>query len=170
VAPLRLGYARPARHHGSGRDVRINRQAATYRNRNAVANNRATSSDDRIRGADLGEARVDGIGGRGRRGPRPSEPVALEGRHHVPRVGAQEGLAVHTAGGRRPLGATQRGQESVLVDRDGFWVVRLEESQDAAGVAARDDRQPELHRRHRRGGFVVDPVPADVSNAATAVE
>jgi hypothetical protein len=38
-----LGYARPARHHGSGRDVRINRQAATYRNRNAVANNRATS-------------------------------------------------------------------------------------------------------------------------------
>ena len=43
VASLRPGYARPARHHGIGTACVSTGRESTYRNRNAVATNRATS-------------------------------------------------------------------------------------------------------------------------------
>jgi len=43
VVSLRLGYARPARHHGIGTACVSTGRESTYRNRNAVARNRATS-------------------------------------------------------------------------------------------------------------------------------
>ena len=43
MASLRPGYARPARHHGIGKACVSTGRESTYRNRNAVARNRATS-------------------------------------------------------------------------------------------------------------------------------
>ena len=54
VAPLRLGYARPARHHGSGTTSVSTGRRSTYRNRNAVARNRATSLDATANSSRLG--------------------------------------------------------------------------------------------------------------------
>ena len=44
VVPLRLGYARPARHHGSSKTCVSTGRRSAQRNRNAVARNRATSN------------------------------------------------------------------------------------------------------------------------------
>src|SRR5215213_5611627 len=53
AAPLRPGYARPTRRHDSGKMRISTGRKATYRNRNAVARNRATSLFARQRGAQV---------------------------------------------------------------------------------------------------------------------